>query len=122
MEAEEGSVHEDQGGQEVQEDEEESEEEEEVEAEGKVDENEFCTQSWVPFSLKNIALYIYVVKGSCFHSNVTKRIEKLKKRNSLVHHVLKNLFSDELNVVSRLWLDEPFQDNLHIIMTMLQIE
>ena len=45
MEAEEGSVHEDQGGQEVQEDEEESEEEEEVEAEGKVDENEFCTQS-----------------------------------------------------------------------------
>ena len=45
MEAEEGSVHEDQGGQEVQEDEEESEEEDEVEAEGKVDENEFCTQS-----------------------------------------------------------------------------
>ena len=45
MEAEEGSVHEDQGGQEVQEDEEESEEEEEVEAEGKVSESEFCSQS-----------------------------------------------------------------------------
>ena len=102
MEAEEGSVHEDQGGQEVQEDEEASESEEEVEAEGKVSESEFCSQSLVPFSLKNIAVFIYVTRGSCFHSYVTKRAANFKKRNSLVHHVLKNLFSDELNVVSRL--------------------
>ena len=33
-------------------------------------------------------------------------------KNSLVHHILKNLLGDELNVVAGLGVDQPLQHNL----------